>query len=294
MIKVAVPSDKLSLTPTIVLPDPPNPPRPSTGSPIPALQSDNPDTPKSPKSSHSDPEPKQLNLPSSAKQTHPIPIIILGGSTISADSSSYYALPSIGVLEPGGSDVITNNVVYSLAPSAAAIISNGNLISLDHVEQSTYVQSEPTPILSLGTALYTADSSSQFIISGQTVKPGGPAITVAGTPISLDAAGSVAVIGTSVQPLITPAPSQNAPVLTFAGSTFTANSASKFVVAGQTLTQGSQITPRRRPARPCRLQSWTAQGTGLRRGCRQPLEGWEDSRERRRGRRNLASGARWE
>lgn len=143
-------------------------------------------------------------------------------------------------LKPPNPD--TNNIVYSLAPLAATITSNDNLILLNHVGQATYTKPEPTAILSFGTSIYTANSLTHFVISGQTVKPGGPAITVAGTLISLNAAGHTAVIGTSTQSLIALSSFQKALALTFAGSIFTANSASQFVVAGQTLTQGGQIT----------------------------------------------------
>lgn len=228
-ISDAVYSAKVSSSSALILPDPPSLSQLPTGISSLFLSSDSTEIPKNSKFSNSNIEPNQQNLPVSAKQTNPTLRIIVGGSTIFPDTSNY-ALPG------------TLTSVSLLALSATTIMSNSDLYSQDHVGQPTYAKVELTPILSFGTFVYTADLSSQLIISGQTVKPGGPAITVAGTPISLDADDSIAVIGTSTQPPTTPAPIQKAPILTFAGSTFTANSVSEFVVAGQTLRQGSQIT----------------------------------------------------
>lgn len=86
--------------------------------------------------------------------------------------------------------------------------------------------------------MVTADSSSNFIIgqgpAAQTLVPGGPAVTHSGNVISLAPSGNSIVIEASTQDIapITPPPS---PVITFAGQTLTANSASEFLINGQTL-----------------------------------------------------------
>ena len=49
------------------------------------------------------------------------------------------------------------------------------------------------------------------------------------------------VIGSSTQ-LLTPAPTTEPVVLTLGGSTYTENSASQFIIGGQTLLPGSSIT----------------------------------------------------
>jgi len=103
---------------------------------------------------------------------------------------------------------------------------------------------------------YTANSASQFIIAGKTLTPGGQ-VTVFGMPISEGSEGSFAVIGGSTQSLMTPGPTQAPALLTFNGQTYTANSASDFVIAGQTLTPGGQITVSGTPI------SEAASGSGL-------------------------------
>ena len=98
------------------------------------------------------------------------------------------------------------------------------------------------PVLTFGGSTYTADSSSDFIIKGQTLTKGGT-VVVDGTTVSYDEADAAVVIGTSTQRLpfagITPAAE---PILTFDGSTYTANPSSNFVIDGQTLVKGDAIT----------------------------------------------------
>ena len=53
------------------------------------------------------------------------------------------------------------------------------------------------PLLTLGPSTYTASSNSEYIIGGQTLRPGASAIEVSGTPISLDPQGTVLVLGGS-------------------------------------------------------------------------------------------------
>lgn len=161
---------------------------------------------------------------------------------ITPDTSSAYDLPRIGKLSPGGSPVTTNNVVYSLPTSATAIISNGYPVALTPIPQASNVIPSPPPALTFAGSTYTAEASN-YIVGAQTLKPGAPAIVVSGTSISLASHGEAAIIGSSTQQLVTPAPTQSrAPALTFAGSTYQADSNSQFIIGSQTLTPGGIIT----------------------------------------------------
>ena len=176
--------------------------------------------------------------------TNPIPeaavAISYAGSSIYPDTSSYYNVPQVGRLSPGGSPVTTNNVVYSLAPSANALVSNGQRIAL-----TTFAAAVPNAnkqaaavALTFGGATYTADSSSNIVVAGQTVVPGAPAIVVSSTPISIAPGVNVAVVGGTTQSL-SPVQPTNYPKMTFAGETYTANSDSAIIIQGQTLAPGS-------------------------------------------------------
>ena len=166
--------------------------------------------------------------------------ISYAGSTLTPDTSSHYNIPQIGKISPGGSPVTTNNIVYSLAPSATALISNGQTIPLTTFAAAVpeNIKQPPLPALTFAGATYTADSSSRIVVAGQTISPGGPAFTVSNTPISLAPGASIAVVGGITQSLQPSTPTAY-PQLTFAGRTYTANSNSAIVIQGQTLIPGS-------------------------------------------------------
>lgn len=126
----------------------------------------------------------------------------------------------------------SNGNFYSVGPA-------GNLVAGTLAPGAT-----PAPILTFAGSAYTANYASQFVIAGQTLNPGAK-ITVSGTPISLAPGSShVAIVRTSTQAssMITPGPAQAPALLTSRGSTYTANAAARFVVAGQTPNPGQQIT----------------------------------------------------
>lgn len=103
------------------------------------------------------------------------------------------------------------------------------------------------PVITVGGTTITANpSNTQFTIGSQTLAPGS-AITVGGTSISLAPSGTAIVIGSQTVPLTAapaPAPSQAPQVITVGGSTITANSASQFVLPGDTTLEagGSTVT----------------------------------------------------
>ena len=172
-------------------------------------------------------------LPSSPGPSSPL-VLSVAGSTYTANAASQFVVAG-QTLTPGGQIAVSGTKV-SLAPAANAAV----------IGTSTQVLSTPAPapspaVLTFAGSTYTANTASQFVIAGQTLAPGGQ-IAVSSTTLSLAPSANVAVIGTSTQSLATPAPSANAAILTFAGSTYTANSASQFIVAGQTLTPGGTIT----------------------------------------------------
>lgn len=171
------------------------------------------------------------------------PAIPYAGTTIQPNEASQYDLPGIGTVSPGGPGVTTNGIVYSLASSATAIISNGITIPITPIGDTSVISPLPS-ILSFGGTSYTADASSLFVIAGQTVTPAGPAIVVSGTPISIASGATAVVIGTKTVPIVhNPAVDTPtvAPVLKFAGSIYTAGTSSAFVIEGQTLTPGANI-----------------------------------------------------
>lgn len=96
--------------------------------------------------------------------------------------------------------------------------------------------SGPLPISTLSP--FTTNTASEFVFQTQTLTPGGPAITVSGTKLSLASNAEYIVENThtiNLKPALT---DQAPPVISFAGSTYTANAASEFIFQTQTLTPG--------------------------------------------------------
>ena len=102
-----------------------------------------------------------------------------------------------------------------------------------------------TQIITVAGSTYTGSSGSGFVINGQTLTPGGQ-VTIDNTVVSLLSGGTVAVVGGSTEnlgPIVTGNPGGNGATPTFVlgGTTYT-ESNSQFVIAGQTLSLGGQIT----------------------------------------------------
>ena len=158
------------------------------------------------------------------------PIFTLNGATYSVDVSSGFIIDG-QTLTPGAA--ITNHgTVISLPSGASAVVVGTSMQSLIPLVTSSAV-------VTIGGSTYTLDSASGFIMDGQTLSPGA-AITQHGTVISLPIGASEIVVGTSTQsfmPLVT-SPAE----ITVGDSTYTMDSASDFIIDGQTLTEGGVIT----------------------------------------------------
>ena len=174
------------------------------------------------------------------------PVLTFGGSTYTADQSSNIALSSQTLL-PGSPAATIDNTPISIAPGGlAAVVGTSTQLLATLLSPA---------VLTFGGSTYTADASSNIVLAGSTLRAGESPIVVFGTTISLVPGGAAAVVGTHTQVLggLTAAQGSTntvknvpqhvpaTPVLTFEGSTYTANAASHFIVAGQTVTPGGVI-----------------------------------------------------
>ena len=179
------------------------------------------------------------------------PILTFDGSTYVADSSSNFVING-QVLSKG--DMITvdgTQLLYDEAGTAVVVGSSTELLSLATITATA------EPVLTFDGSTYVADSSSNFFIDGQVLSKG-DMIIVDGTKLSYDQAGTDVVIGSSTQILSTTSiTAAEEPAITFDGSTYLANSASDFIIDGQTLTRGGVITVQGTPI------SYAAGGTDV-------------------------------
>ncbi|MCJ1403421.1 hypothetical protein MMC11_006644 [Xylographa trunciseda] len=160
----------------------------------------------------------------------PLPLALTYvGNTYAADPITALIIEG-KTLIPGG--VITlSGTPISLPISASYIIQGTKTIPLYDPTPSR------PPILTLGGSIYTANALTGFTIAGQTLSPGG-VITFSGTPFSLATNGGYLIQGSSTLLLASVAPE----ILTLGTALYTANSASAFLIAGQTLTPGGLLT----------------------------------------------------
>ena len=100
-------------------------------------------------------------------------------------------------------------------------------------------QARPGDVLTLlGGQAATIINPSAIAVAGSMLSVGGPALTIAGKFYSMSPSGNL-IAGT----ISNQAPATHAPaLLTLGASTYTANAASQFIIAGQTLAPGAEIT----------------------------------------------------
>ena len=162
-----------------------------------------------------------------------LPVLTFGSQAITANAASDYVFGSQTLIP--GSAITVSSTVISLATGASAVFVGSSKIPLA-VPAPTV--SAALPVITFSGSTLTANAASEFIFGTQTLKPGGPAITVSNTVISLAPGASAVIIGTSSIPLAVPAPATALPVLAYSGAAITANAASDFVFGSQTLTPG--------------------------------------------------------
>ena len=156
----------------------------------------------------------------------------VNGRTYTADPASNFIIKG-QTLAPG-SAITASGIVISLDPDASFAVVGSSTVAVATTAPGT------AHILSANGVAYTADSTSNIVIDGQKLAPGS-AIIASGTIISLDPGASFAIIGSSTVAIASGTP-QTPHVLSANGLSYTANSASKFIIDGQTLAPGSAIT----------------------------------------------------
>lgn len=122
--------------------------------------------------------------PQELRYSTPPIVLPIGSSRVAANSEGNFVIESQALI-PGGSPVTALGRSIYLQPSGSAAVINGNTVALD----------QAPPVLTLGTQTFEQEKSGGYIISSQTLIPGGAPITVAGTPVSLPPSTSALVFG---------------------------------------------------------------------------------------------------
>ena len=169
---------------------------------------------------------------------HPVPVITIGSMVYSENNASQFVIGS-QTLIPGAAAITVGSQTLSLASSGSAVVVDGKTLVI-----STPSSGPSAPVITIGSAIYTENSASQFVIGSQTLVPGGEAITVGTETVSLDSSvGSIVVNGQTFSIATPTSTGTGEPVITLGSSVFAEISASEFIIGTQTLyAGGSAIT----------------------------------------------------
>lgn len=150
-------------------------------------------------------------------------VFTLGGQKVVINPTGF-TLGSSRIV-PGNPQVTVFGTPISLNPSGILFIGGSSINLLDPALTSD--------VFRIGGQTVTANPAG-FVLAGSKLVPGGMAITISGTPVSLNPSG-VLFIGSSSAKL--PAPTSSSKTFTVGGHTFTADSTG-FELAGSTLLPG--------------------------------------------------------
>ena len=157
------------------------------------------------------------------------PNVMIGSQTLAPDFTGAYVISGRKLTSRGLISV--SDTLTSLMPSSSGVVIGSRT--------SRFAHPHSAPIVTTASSAYTANPASDLLIDGQTLTPGS-AIIVSGTHISLMPSASGVSVGSSTS--LFPALGNGRPVATLRPSAYTADTASKFVIGGQTLVPGSAIT----------------------------------------------------
>lgn len=227
-----------------------DPPSAHDGSTDPAASDDNESTPASAEGAQT--SPPSSNDEESAPSVAALPPIVLGSNTISADSSSGYAIGAQN-LQPGGTITIgsgqeATTLALQTSGSSTQVVVNGI------ASPSSAIAAPILAPLVLDGSPVTPNAASEYIVGSQTLHPGGTITVSSGadaTILALEAseAGLVAVVNGVTSQLSPAAPTTSSsppgpspPPLVIGSATVFPNAVGAYVVKGQNLHPGSSIT----------------------------------------------------
>ncbi|KAI7691991.1 hypothetical protein KC322_g11079, partial [Hortaea werneckii] len=214
---------------------------------------------------------KTTSLRSGGPQTTPAsneasitaaPVLPVDGDRVQPQGQGATYVISGQTLTPGGAITYTNEngekETLSLNSPANQLVSviDGTTRSTNLPNAAAMSTITAPPVLNVNGMGYAANGGTSYVISGQTLTPGG-AITITNSAgeaetLSLNSAANelyTGIEGTTATSMIAGvgAMSTGAPVLTIDGQTYTANSYDSgsgptYVISGQTLTRGGEVT----------------------------------------------------
>jgi hypothetical protein len=159
--------------------------------------------------------------------------ITYGGSVITQAPVPVY---NVGGTNVHAGEVVTiSGTIVSAAPSGGVLVIGSDTVSAD----------TPNSPITLSTAgrQVIVNPMPAFVVSGQTLAAGGPAVTVDGTRLSLAPSATAIVIGSETSQIAAQINPTRGALLTIGSQTFTADASTRFSLASDlTLAPGGSAT----------------------------------------------------
>jgi hypothetical protein len=193
-----------------------------------------------------------------AQDAHPPPVLTIGLSTLTPNAATQFFVAPGQTLTPGGT-VTIDGIVVSLAPSALFVVVGGSTQFLPPAVPGSGTVATSQPQIIIGgttiTALPVVPNNKNpngvqnnaapgptFVVGGQTLAPGGQAITVSGTTLSLVPEGSSIVVNGVISAVANSPAQFTQPSITIGDSIFTAipGPGNSFAMANQILVPGGR------------------------------------------------------
>jgi hypothetical protein len=150
-------------------------------------------------------QPQVTDAPISLAPSALPPILTIGSKTITPNAQTQYVLAD-QTLIPGGEPLTISGTTLSLAPSATALVIDGQTSTITPILGGIYTTVAPAA-LTFNNHVYTTNRAGYIVMGpGTTLVPGGSPVTVDGTTLSLEHSGSAVVVqGTTraLQPVTT-------------------------------------------------------------------------------------------
>ena len=175
-----------------------------------------------------------IPIPNAAAYSVLTPLVTIGNQVVSVDVANPSALVISGKTLRPGSQLTVGNTPISLN-TAGLVIGGTSTIAIPTPNAAAY--SVPTALATVGNQIVSVDPAnpSGVIIAGQSLRPGGSAITIDNTPVSLGLAGLIISTSTTI-----PLPPQSpAAIFAINGQTLTLHPQQPLTLASKTLSPGS-------------------------------------------------------
>ena len=137
----------------------------------------------------------EVHIKSTATRSTLLAPILIGTSTATVNPDGNYVIGT-HTLQSTGAPYELQGTTYSLdAPGSALVVNGASTYAVESIRPPSRIPQAST--LTLNGVTATLDSASNYIVETQTLKPGGPAITVSGTRISLASDVATVVLGSA-------------------------------------------------------------------------------------------------